>query len=98
MKKCVLRKIKMVARMHAFSEFIMRILALLYCHQLNTLSTRGFFSRATRSFVVFGGRPKTRVVKPFRSATLKTGNRKPCMKSLWDPGYQLNLIYFLLNK
>ena len=66
-----------------------------------TLGTRGFFSRATGSFVssatgreVFGRRPKTRAAKP-REKTFRVGhflrldrNGKPRMKSLWHPGYE----------
>ena len=46
-----------------------------------TLGTRGFFSRATRSFV--GHRPKTRAGHFLRLDR----NWKPRMKSLWNPGY-----------
>ena len=51
--------------------------------RLPNLRTRGFFSRATRSFV--GHRP-TRL-RPKAEDT--SGDRKPRMKSLWNPGYRL---------
>ena len=56
----------------------------------HTLGTRGFFSRASGSFVlsaagrqVFGQRPKKRAGHFLRLDR----NRKPRMKSLWHPGY-----------
>ena len=65
---------------------------------MNTLGTRGFFSRATRRFV--GGRPKR--LRPEAEDTsgeaFRAGhylsrldrNRKPCTKSLWYLGLGLN--------
>ena len=59
-----------------------------------TLGTRGFFSRATESFVssaagrhVFGRRPKTTSGGAGHFLRLDR-NRKPRMKSLWHPGYR----------
>ena len=53
-------------------------------HQQHTLGTRGFFSRATGSFVSSAeGRRHER-----RRLLRLDRNRKPRMKSLWHPGYQ----------
>ena len=68
---------------------------------VTTLGTRGFSSRAMRSFV--GSRPtllrpKTRAAKP-QEKTFRAGhflrldqNRKPRMKSLWHPGQDFTAV------